>query len=197
MGITLVRHPEVTPDIKGTCYGVTDVALSESGVTSIAAIAAEIGALRPSKVYHSGLTRARLLAEGIATIAGCAVASDIRFQELDFGAWENRSWSEIFAEVGDDMARMIHEPDSFAPPGGETVHQLRDRVLAALREIVSEGHCVVVAHGGPISAVRGTLAGVPASQWPGLVPGYGEAVQLSTNEIRQLGIEMPIHQRTC
>lgn len=195
--VTLVRHPEVTSDINGTCYGITDVALSGNGVASIAAIAAELSVLRPSAVYHSGLTRAQSLAEGIATAAGCPIVVDERFQELDFGVWENRAWSEIFAEVGHDIARMIHEPDAFAPPGGETVHRLRDRVLSALGDVVSEDHCIVVAHGGPISAVRGTLAGLPASQWPGFVPGYGEAVQLSAAEIKQLGIEMPIRQRTC
>ncbi|MEM6496585.1 MAG: histidine phosphatase family protein [Pseudomonadota bacterium] len=197
LGITLVRHPEVTLDIKGTCYGVTDVALSQNGLASIPVIAAELCALQPATVYHSGLTRARLLAESIATAVGCSLRAEDRFREIDFGAWENRPWSEIFAEVGDDMARIIHEPDTFAPPGGETVHQLRDRVLSALGEVALDEHCIVVAHGGPISAVRGTLAELPASQWPGLVPGYGEAVQLSVNEIRQLGIEMPIHQQTC
>ena len=185
-GVSIVRHPEVTPDIKGICYGATDVGLSKRGLNSIAGIAEQLSELHPTRVYHSGLTRARLLAEGIAAVADCDLIVDVRFQELNFGAWENQSWTAIFAEVGDEIARTIHEPDTFAPPGGETVHQLRDRVLAALKDIGSEGHSVIVAHGGPISTVRGSLAGMPASQWPGLVPACGEAIHLSATDIATL-----------
>lgn len=185
-GITIVRHPEVTPDIKGTCYGVTDVELSADGLASIPRIAAELKDYRPSKVYHSGLTRARLLAQEVASVAGCELAVDRRFCEINFGAWENRTWASVFAEAGDDMARIIHEPATYAPPEGETVYQLRDRVLAGLRDISSEQRTIVVAHGGPISIVRGLLADLPATQWPGLVPDYGEAVDLSLANLAKL-----------
>ncbi len=185
-GVTMVRHPEVASETKGYCYGVTDVGLSERGLESIPVIAARLKEPLPSRVYHSGLTRARLLAESIAATADCDLLLDERFQELDFGRWENQSWNAIFEDAGDDIARTIHEPDHFSPPEGETVHQLRDRVLAGLRDIHSaqfEGRTIVVAHGGPISAMRGVLAGQPANQWPGLVPLYGEAVHFTPPEV--------------
>ena len=184
--ITIVRHPEVTPDIKGTCYGITDVELSADGLASIPVIADKLRDLKPAAVYHSGLTRAQLLAQEVAKVAGCQLLVDQRFREINFGAWENRSWASIFAEAGDDMARIIHEPDTYAPPQGETVYQLRDRVLEGLRDISSDQRTIVIAHGGPISAVRGLLAGLPASQWPGLVPAYGEAIDLDLSDLAKL-----------
>jgi broad specificity phosphatase PhoE len=84
----------------------------------------------------------------------------------------------VFDEVGDRLAQIVHAPDTFRPPNGETVHELRDRVISWYGRLPAVGCIVAVAHGGPIAALRGTLSGLPAAEWPALVPAPCTWVEL-------------------
>jgi broad specificity phosphatase PhoE len=55
---------------------------------------------------------------------------------------------------------------------------MRDRVMAWLADAaqLETGSIVAICHGGPIAAIRGTLSGASVSEWPSLVPRYGEVV---------------------
>lgn len=184
--VILVRHTEISRDWKNRCYGVSDIPLSAAGVAAISAIAENLASLAPARVIHSGLSRTQSLAADIARHSKCRMSEDKSFQELNFGSWEGRSWVAIFAEVGHAMSRMITEPETFAPPNGETVHAVRDRVVRALLRVPVDDLTIVVTHGGPIGAVRGTLQNIPANKWPGLVPQYGEAMRLTRSDLSKL-----------
>ena len=164
--LVLVRHTQVCSTWKGYCYGASDVALSPDGRAQIAILSAKLADLNPAYVCHSGRTRTEALAAAVAERSGARLICEERFGELNFGDWEGRAWDDIYAEAGDRMADMIHAPASFAPPGGETVAALRQRVIRAIGALPKTGLGIVVSHGGPLSAIRGTLAGRPASAWP-------------------------------
>ena len=172
--ILLVRHGRVAGCYDGVCYGRSDVELSDEGWRQSHALAEELAELPITHLYHSGLQRAKALAELIAMRSGVTPLVTAALAEIHFGQWELRTWQAIFEEVGDAMSEIIASPATFRPPSGETAHELRDRVLAWYRELPSQGLIIAVAHGGPIAALRGTLAGLPASQWPGLIPQHGE-----------------------
>ncbi|MDX2287338.1 MAG: histidine phosphatase family protein [Hyphomicrobiaceae bacterium] len=178
--LVMVRHTEVAARYRGVCYGASDIALSEAGLAHIERLATELAAQRPDRIVHSGLTRARLLAEAIAQRTGLEPLTEPRIAECNFGAWELNTWDDIFATAGHDIGRLVSEPDTFAPPGGETVHALRDRVLSWYRALPGSGPGLTLAitHGGPIGVLLGHLRGLPASAWPRLVPAYGEAIEL-------------------
>lgn len=174
--LLLVRHTAVSDDYKGLCYGASDIELSPRGKEHAHVRAAEVARLHPTMIVHSGLTRARILAELIAQRCGMEPQVDPRLAEMNFGAWELRAWNDIFLEVGHGMARLISEPATYSPPGGETAHALRDRVTSWFFELPRRGRIVAVCHGGAIGALRGSLAGLPAREWPTFVPAYGEQV---------------------
>ncbi|HVX09862.1 MAG TPA: histidine phosphatase family protein [Pirellulales bacterium] len=176
--VLLVRHGSVATCYDGVCYGRSDVELSDDGWQQSRALAQELAALPITHLFHSGLVRARSLAELIATERGIAATLDPRLAEFNFGQWELRRWQAIFEEVGDALAEVVKAPETFRPPSGETAHELRDRVLGWYRELPAKGLIVAVAHGGPIAALRGTLAGASASQWPALIPLHGQWVEL-------------------
>ena len=78
------------------------------------------------------------------------------------------------------MMGLITAPATFRPGGGETTFELRDRAMAWFESLNRQNDTIIaVAHGGPIAAIRGTLAGAPVHDWPSLVPGYGERVEFS------------------
>ena len=132
-----------------------------------------------ARVIHSDLKRTKRLAERIAGATGCDIIADARWQERDFGSWEGRTWNSIWRETGSDMERMVTEPDSFRPGGGETTRELWSRSLAAYRGIDRQGSTVVIAHGGPIACVRAAAAGASVLRVIGFVPKFGEAIEIN------------------
>jgi broad specificity phosphatase PhoE len=180
--VLLVRHGSVAACYQGVCYGSSDIELSEEGRRQTVALADELSGLPITHLVHSGLSRAKLLAELIGGRTGIAPRVAPALAEIHFGQWELRSWEEIFTEVGDMMAELLHSPATFRPPQGETAFEVRDRVLAWYRELPRDGLVVAVAHGGPIAALRGTLMEIPVTEWPKLIPHYGQWVELDEAE---------------
>jgi len=177
--LLLVRHPAVCDTWRGRCYGVSDVPLSEAGRRRAVDLAHEIAA-RPEPlalVCHSALGRCRFVAEVLRGLHTAPTLEDPRLNERDFGAWEGMPWDDIYAQTGDAMMGMVDAPDSFAPPGGETTHQLRDRVLAWYAELPPSGVIVAIAHGGPIAALLGSLQNLPVTQWAALIPATGSITE--------------------
>ncbi len=175
MRLLLVRHPPVHERFAGVCYGATDIPLSAAGEGTAVELAATLAALRPDRVFHSGLARTRLVAERI----GVPAVADPRLRERHFGEWELRTWDAIHADTGDAMMGMISHPDTWHPPGGETTFTMRDRVMNWYAGLPADGVIVAVTHGGPIAALRGTLAGLPVADWLSLVPKCGEVVEIA------------------
>lgn len=156
--------------------------LSRAGAAEARRLAEELAAWRPDRVMHSGLIRARLLAEGIGKAAEVATLADPNWAERDFASWEGRRWSAIYRATGDAMDGMIDAPDCFRPGGGETTAELADRACAALAAL-PEGRTIVVTHGGPIGALRGTATGLPPRDWLALVPAPGQAVAFDVSTL--------------
>src|SRR3546814_6400136 len=112
-------------------------------------------ARRPiTSVVHSDMARTRALALPLARRCGVPLIVDPRWRERDFGSWEGRSWMAIYRETGSAMDGMIEAPDSFRPGGGETTHELGERVHTSWRTLLLGGLTVVITHGGPIAALE-------------------------------------------
>ncbi len=184
--LVMVRHTAVDPQLKGVCYGASDVELSTGGLAHIELLADELADKAPSIIVHSGLLRSRMLAEAVGRRLGLEAYIEPRIIEFNFGEWELRRWGEIFV-AGHDIARLIHEPERFSAPGGETLFAMRDRVLAWYQGLPSGSRILAVSHGGPISTLRGVLADAPPAKWPELVPDYGEHIRFALQDRASLG----------
>jgi broad specificity phosphatase PhoE len=176
--IVLVRHGKVAERYRGICYGQSDIELDSGAVTKVAELSERLCRRPVERLYHSGLARTRVLAEAIGWRSNTAPVAAPELRELNFGAWELRTWQEIQAGCPDGLDRLLNEPESFAPPGGETLAALGHRVLAWYRTLPRDGRIVAVAHGGSIAALRGQLAGKKPMCWPDFVPANDEIVEL-------------------
>jgi len=159
--ILLIRHTEVALRWTKKCYGRTDVGLSRNGVMQAATLASQLSAQTVAMIVHSGLQRASHLALRLAAMKGIDAIADARWQERNFGTWEGRGWHSIWRETGNAMDGMFTDPQHFRPGGGETTAELRDRSIEAWRALPQSGDVVVISHGGPIAAIRATLANAP------------------------------------
>jgi broad specificity phosphatase PhoE len=193
--LILVRHARVADCYRGICYGRSDVALGPEGLAESDRLAQILSGWPIRYLVTSGAARARAMAESIAARTGLQMTVEPSLLERDFGAWEMRTWDSIHAEVGDALNGLIHEPETYRPPGGETTGELRDRVLSWYARRPRQGLVVVVSHGGPIAAIRGTLAGKEPADWLELIPRPGSWVRL-TGEIDEMA-DQPVGSRSA
>ena len=176
----LVRHaqPLVAP---GVCYGRLDL---PADMAATAASAQALAAALPAGMrlaHHSPLQRCEQLAQALHGLRpDLALKPDAQLQELDFGAWEGRTWDAIGRVPVDawtaDFAR--HRPG-----GGESLAGMLTRVAAALAaaraEAAARGNGVLwITHAGVARCVQwllqhGESALPQADQWPVAAPGFG------------------------
>ena len=81
-------------------------------------------------------------------------------RELNFGEWEGMTMQEVAALFNDDLKRWWENPVSVRIPGGETMGELADRCLGALKQIVRRhngGNVLIVTHGGPIRTITASV----------------------------------------
>lgn len=86
-----------------------------------------------------------LRATETARLAVGSTATDPRLRELNFGHLEGKTWDECPADVKESLLRF----DGFTAPGGESVSELRTRVLEFVGEL-SDGDHVLFTHGGVV-----------------------------------------------
>lgn len=176
----LVRHTEVAAHWKGRCYGRSEAGLSRAGRDTARALVPNLLGLEPKRIVVSPRRRARFLAGLVAQARpGLPVTVVPDLAECHFGAWEGKTWDGIYADTGDAMLGMIQDPSGFRPGGdGETTEELRARVMGWFESLDRREPVLAIAHGGPIAALLGTLAGLPVTRWPALVPPYGALVTI-------------------
>jgi len=168
--LTLLRHTR--PDlVDGVCYGRTnlDVDGSFEGQAEIVLNDAPEADL----IVSSPLRRCQVLADYIAKFRKQSVTVDDRLQEMDFGNWENRLWSDIPRAELDAWALDFLDA---RPHGGESVAMLQARVSEALQEYQTMIEtCLIVTHAGVIKAA---FAGVGQSDGYDKQIDFGGIVRL-------------------
>jgi len=182
----LVRHPPVVAEFRQCCYGQSDLALSPEGLALIPELVEQLARQPVSRILHSGLQRTTAVATPLGERLSLVPELEPRLKERHFGEWEGVPWSQIFETSGDAMLKMISEPSTWSPAGGETTFAVRDRVLAWYASLPADESLVAITHGGVICSLRGALGGLPVAEWIPLIPACGEVVELS------LGLPLPV-----
>ncbi len=165
--LLLVRHGETVWNREGRYQGVIDVPLSPEGERQAAALAVQLRSEPLAAVYSSTLRRAYYTAVPIAAAHGLTVIRDPRLNEINQGQWEGLRPAEIVRRWPELHARWQQEPLSVRLPGGETLEEVRARVLAALEDIVLAwaGRTVcIVAHQVSLAVIRSQALGLTLAE---------------------------------
>jgi broad specificity phosphatase PhoE len=165
--LLLVRHGETVWNREGRYQGVIDVPLSPAGERQAAALAVQLRSEPIAAVYSSTLRRAYHTAVPIAAAHGLTVIRDPRLNEINQGQWEGLRPAEIVQRWPELHARWQQEPLAVRLPGGETLEEVRARVLAALDDIVLAwaGRTVcIVAHQGSLAVIRSQALGLTLAE---------------------------------
>lgn len=157
----LLRHGEAEGGAK--YRGVTDDRLTDRGWDQMWGVAGD--ATPYDIVLTSPLVRCADFAHAFARHRRLPLAIDSRWRELDFGAWEGRTANEILQTEPGAFERFLRDPWNNHPPGGEPLHAMQARVLAAWKEVVARGCSVLlVTHGGPIRIVLCHVFGIAPTE---------------------------------
>jgi broad specificity phosphatase PhoE/ribonuclease HI len=122
----------------------------EEQVRRAAAALARSGGI--DAIVSSPLRRALDSASVVAVDLGLGVVVEDGFREASFGAWEGRTLAEVQQQWPTELDAWLGSSD-VAPPGGESLTDVRRRVELALESILA-AHAgrtvVVVSHVNPI-----------------------------------------------
>ena len=187
--LILVRHGRTSANAAGLLQGRVDNELDAIGAQQADQIASALWESddRPDLIISSPLLRARQTAQATAGLTGLEISIDERWAELDYGEWDGLPISEVRVS---DWQRWRADT-GFAPPGGESLTQLNDRVSAACDELaaVAAGRNVAVfTHVSPIkSAVRWSLGTPDEISWH---------LHVSQAQITRIGFRGPLPRLT-
>src|SRR5205807_2849861 len=102
----------------------------------------------------SQLSRARETAAVVGRRLDLKPTIDDRFAEGDRGDLEGRYWRDVARDDPDLFAAWRAAGEGFRFPGGESLREQSDRVLAALDDVRDgDQPALVVCHGGSIRVV--------------------------------------------
>ncbi len=159
----LLRHPEPETGATGICYGSLNVQLSNAGVRHAERISAALARQSFAAIYSSPSRRCLHLATILHGGRSCPLRLNDNFRELDFGAFEGRTHPENAAMYPAVYAQWMENPSEVQFPGGESLTQMRSRVLASLCELrtLHGGQSVaIVTHAGVIRIILGEALGI-------------------------------------
>ena len=155
----LARHGQTDDNLAGDVFqGFRDTPLNATGRDQAAALARrvrdEFGEALGG-LWCSDLQRARETAEIVGASVGRSPTLEPRLREGHRGDWEGRRFGEVAAADPQGYAAWLSAGPAFRFPGGESLLEQQERVLAALRDIatVSAGAAapvLVVCHRGSI-----------------------------------------------
>lgn len=144
----LVRHGDI--GCHGRYIGSSDPDLSPLGWQQMGGLAAAFRPRRVDAILCSPLRRCRQSLEALAVIAPVRFQDALR--EVDFGAWEGKSFTEIVASDDQSVAAWAAGASDFTFPGGESLALFYQRMVALWQSLMAaeEDSLLVVTHGGVI-----------------------------------------------
>jgi alpha-ribazole phosphatase len=167
--LLLIRHAATAWTAQGRFQGQTDVPLSSHGRRQVAALAQRLRAETLHMLYASDLQRAWETAQVLAAQHALQVHAEPRLREMAFGCWEGLVYNEIQQRDAERLATWERDQLHSAPPGGETLLQMAQRVrevYASLREAGPDKTVGLVAHGGSLQLLLCLALGLqPQSYW--------------------------------
>jgi probable phosphoglycerate mutase len=172
----LVRHGETDWNAAGLAQGHRDQArLTPHGVRQAWAVVGQLCDRPIGALFASDLHRAMETAAPLAAVLGLTVTRDTRLRERCLGTLEGTATAAISPVLSGLRADRVADPDA-APPGGESVRDLYQRVAGFADDLgaaAPAGDIAVVAHGGTLRVLNAYLHHVPVEQmrWEPLANG--------------------------
>lgn len=166
--IYLLRHGETTWNVEQRYQGTLDSPLGAVGWDQAARLRDALSAAPFAAIYSSPLPRALHTARVVAEPHGLPVIPHEGLREIGLGAWEGLTVAEVERRYPEALHWWRTTPHLARIPGAETLQEMHDRAVAALREIRRRhqgSQVAAVAHGGVNKVLLLALLGAPLSAY--------------------------------
>ena len=152
--IILLRHGETDYNQKRVYCGHNNPGINENGVRQLEA-RGEFFKEREKidKIYCSDLQRCQDSANIVTRHFKAEMEIRSGLREIKFGIFEGRGYDEIKELYPEESRKFVEEWDTFKIPQGESLQELKERVLKEMDDIVenNKGKTVLVStHGGVV-----------------------------------------------
>lgn len=155
--LILIRHGETDWNVEGRYQGQADPPLNAQGIMQSHELAKQLEGTNLEILFTSPLKRAAQTAQVVAERLHVPLFIEPRFMEIHQGDWQTRLRAEINQLYPDLFRKWESEPWEVNPPNGESLPQVQDRVIAALKELIHKypKQCVgIVTHRIPIALIK-------------------------------------------
>jgi alpha-ribazole phosphatase len=147
----LVRHGRVADGHTDRYHGNNDIELSPEGERQLTELALHLKSVPFAAVYASTLKRTQDGA--IRFCQGRDIEPQVipEFREVHFGIWEGLTFHEISERHPKELASRIQDIENFRIPEGESLLDVKNRVIPRLKTLVTEHpdqSLALVAHAG-------------------------------------------------
>ncbi len=163
--LVLVRHGEAEGNRELRYLGSSDVALTKRGEAQAIQLREALRPFPLRAIYTSPLRRASETAGALAAERDLTPIPWADLREEDFGVWERLTHAEARERDPDTLAAWDSGAD-VAPPGGESLTDVRARAVAAADALAGRhsGETIaLVSHVGPIKALVCAALGLPVA----------------------------------
>lgn len=164
----MIRHGETVANTEKCYLGHSDSPLTITGVEQAQLIAEQLGSQPITAVFSSDLGRSLASAQPLADELRLPVFPDGRLREVSFGDIEMLTYEQAMHAYPVEVNAWYNDLELLAPPGGETVEDLRKRLYNFMSDLAQTKHSVVAVytHGGVCNILFSEATGQAfGSQW--------------------------------
>jgi Fructose-2,6-bisphosphatase len=152
----LIRHGHTEQTEQGKLYTDPEVELTERGRGQAMQLAAWVKERNPDVLASSTARRVVSTAGIIEKETGLKATAVEGLNEWSVGDWEGRTYLDIKKNDPEIYQRWSSDPIANAPPGGESIMDLHERIAVRLRDVLTEHEgkrIALVTHAGVIRSI--------------------------------------------
>jgi broad specificity phosphatase PhoE len=167
--ILLLRHGQILANTQGRWHGSTDSALTWRGRRQARRTARHLAVRQPeiTAIYTSPLQRCMRTAESIGKRLGIEVEVREDLREYAIGEWEDLSFRDLAERH--DFVNKASSDLQFAPPGGESLSAVAERIVSVVRAIhdshPDDRQALLVGHGAAIAIGLASIIDNDPTAW--------------------------------
>lgn len=152
----VIRHGETEWNTQKRSQGRLDSALTEKGKKDARLLGERLKETDFQRIISSPSKRTMETAKLVAGEQYTSIETDERLMEIHLGAWQGKVEEDIQREYPEQFHAYWNEPASYVSVGGESFHDVKERIHKFLQELeknTPNGNVLVVTHGVVIKAL--------------------------------------------